>query len=958
VELVSISELEAGARRAEAELAGGRMATALRAYRDLLAGRLVARSLSSVELVAADLVIIERTAELSVLFGDYAAADELLAAMAQLCLQAGNVYGADWTTLKRIQIALAGSKLRDADRLVRSLEPTIGKIDDVEFSPQGLQRFEAACRWPGAPTGHRQVLFPVLYMVFAKILAALGHYGEALASVEAGLAQTGEQARDLARQVALPIRLTRAAALLEMGRLGEAGSELETVEKGLDVRLHPGLEVECLELNGKLNILAGRYGEARHCFEQVLRRCREGGFGQAELTARLNLAHVLAFLNHTYHAERLLSGLPERARELAATNMALRGELLLQVIRARRQSLAGGVAIAPSVLELWHPSSKQREATADDISSCYPPDLPQTARFLAWFEDRELALRCVLPLDLRAASERMAEMEAVFRSCDSPLVHSRLEALAGLLAYYWGDLASAEFRLQIAREAFAQMRIIPEQWQTQRVLGWCWERMKRPEDIRQSLAQETDDLLRQLVESLPGADGAVFLLNKWSAEEEGLASRVDALAEERLQSRHGFWPSRLVWRWRELRHLDDLLEGLDEHHRQLANRLLGGQITSARGPRRLQSLRRILTHPRRSVTLVFLVLPDRVVIIRIGRARLDFGVSPITRSEIREQVASWHRLMRAAARARDVSKRVAEDLPADTKKRALDIATDLAGTLQIPGVLETLPASVTALRLVLDDSLHGFPFAGIVHDGQYLIERWAISNALQTTQSSYADRLPARREALLVGISQGGPSYHLGLLPGVIPELDQISQHLSDRSWKIRRLVDGEASKEAVISQLSGAGVWHIACHGIFTPDQPDHSGLFLVSNDGDQEELLSLRELARLDLRGLRHATLSSCWSADNFILPGRRVVSLPETLCRAGVTCVLSNLWRVDDDVAVSFMSLFYNYLKTMPRDRALQRVQQDCLAGNLHVRADTKDPYFWAGFRLLGDPGSLQI
>jgi CHAT domain-containing protein len=154
------------------------------------------------------------------------------------------------------------------------------------------------------------------------------------------------------------------------------------------------------------------------------------------------------------------------------------------------------------------------------------------------------------------------------------------------------------------------------------------------------------------------------------------------------------------------------------------------------------------------------------------------------------------------------------------------------------------------------------------------------------------------------------------------------------------------ASKAALLDLLPRADLFHIACHGIFKADAPDQSGLLLIPQP-DEVEMLTLRELSALNLTRMRHATLSSCWSADHFILPGRWVISLPETLWRAGAQSVLGCLWVVNDDLASDFMRQFHAYLEEHPRDEALRRAQLDFL----HDK-DRAASYYWAGYNLYGD------
>jgi hypothetical protein len=124
--------------------------------------------------------------------------------------------------------------------------------------------------------------------------------------------------------------------------------------------------------------------------------------------------------------------------------------------------------------------------------------------------------------------------------------------------------------------------------------------------------------------------------------------------------------------------------------------------------------------------------------------------------------------------------------------------------------------------------------------------------------------------------------------------------------------------------------------------------------------EILSIRELSKLNLAGLEHATLSSCWSADNFIAPGRIIISLPETLRRAGTASILGALWPIQDSFAVAFMERFHENLEKYPRDKALQKTQLDCIYNKLTVEGKIKpeNPSHWAAFNLYGTAKRLPI
>jgi CHAT domain-containing protein len=237
--------------------------------------------------------------------------------------------------------------------------------------------------------------------------------------------------------------------------------------------------------------------------------------------------------------------------------------------------------------------------------------------------------------------------------------------------------------------------------------------------------------------------------------------------------------------------------------------------------------------------------------------------------------------------------------------------------------------------------------------GRYLIERFSLTIGFESLPERHKAHRTAIQKALLVGVSKSVEN--AGRLAGVRRELDKITAIIGKRGWQIEELYDEAASQERLLESLPSVGLFHIASHGIFEPEQPDCSGLILTSKGG-MVELLTLRQIANLDLRSLRLATLSSCWSADNFVLPGRWIISLPETFYRAGAHSVLGSLWQVPDELAIEFMEKFYRHLqKNNSLERALQRVQLDCLRSAMPGMAD---PRFWANFNLYGKRQSLKI
>ena len=329
---------------------------------------------------------------------------------------------------------------------------------------------------------------------------------------------------------------------------------------------------------------------------------------------------------------------------------------------------------------------------------------------------------------------------------------------------------------------------------------------------------------------------------------------------------------------------------------------------------------------------------------------LDFAVSPMTRLRLRELVKEWH-----------------EQIEEAHPDRLEQTAGKLASGLELPRALATLPSRVRGLTVVPDDALHGFPFAALPINGRPLVEDFAVSLAFDHTPPPATARRRTTGEALVAAVVRGaneaaplpgGRIYRS--LPGTEPEARHVGEWLTAHGLSVRLFID-DADRTAVLEWWRRADFIHIACHGIFEPDRPDASGLAPIPRP-ECVEMLSLRDLSRLEGASPEHVTLSSCWGADNFMLPGRRIVSLPETLCRSGARSVLACLWPIDDVAGQAFHKSFYRHLETLPRDQALQAAQREFLADPARVDSEGEwtggHPKHWAGYQLYGAHGRLPM
>jgi CHAT domain-containing protein/tetratricopeptide (TPR) repeat protein len=878
--------------------------------------------------------MLERLADLAALFGEWDEAQQLLTSLRALFEGAGNLYAADYIYVKHVSLEIGRGRIRHARQLLREMSTSIGECELIPYTPLGFAQWEAERCWPDTNAADRSVLFSRLYLEMGHLEAASGQYDRAVAALKRGLLHCQPGAPALARQAEVPLLLAIATSRLEQGDLQSAAVLVLDLPGQLDETRQPGLAVQRLAILGKLALFTGDLGPAKRHFERVLQICQDGQFEQAVPKAALNLAHILIYLNQTRAASDLLERVRERALRRNDVSTQVRAEMLLRVATARGQSLAKEVPIAPSVTRIWKgPGEPKPEA--DPYTPKNPSDIPPPDNYLALFEERALGFHWLLGrCDWKGASQYLQEILAAHEGTDSLLVQVRLLVMECMLTYYIGDIERAERGFEEIRPILQKMGLKPELWQVIRFIGWCASRLSRPRDAELA-ATEAERLLTEMTESLSTPERSMFQLNKWTADEEYIASEVNQLSQMKVSMASINWFRRVRLQHRIKKRLAMLLDHVDRYKGSVAERTVRGHHAPTEEGENSSLWRWLWRHARDRATISFVVLPDRVLIVRIGWLYLNFGVSMLTRLQVRELVCAWHELI----------------LDGDLTGAQSALET-LADALQIGPIIDELPSRIHALTFVPDDSLHGLPFSAIRWRGKYLVEGYAVARAFKWTLRQHSR--PRVKQALVVAVTEGNAEFPM--LPATQREMSDVKGLLCRRGIAVTTLAGREANKATILCGLLEAGFFHIACHGVFQPDFPDRSGLVLVTQSAGAAEVLSLRELAELDLCNLAQVVLSSCWSADNFILPGRWIISLPEVLLRRGVHSVMGCLWEVDDRLSGPFMKRFYENLEKMPRDEALRQTQLACIERRLYESMDTADPVYWAGFCAYGDTRRL--
>ncbi|OGF04334.1 MAG: hypothetical protein A2W00_01515 [Candidatus Eisenbacteria bacterium RBG_16_71_46] len=245
--------------------------------------------------------------------------------------------------------------------------------------------------------------------------------------------------------------------------------------------------------------------------------------------------------------------------------------------------------------------------------------------------------------------------------------------------------------------------------------------------------------------------------------------------------------------------------------------------------------------------------------------------------------------------------------------------------------------------------------------GAYLLERYQISYAPSATALA-AHRIGGDGRGVM---AVGNPAFAsasdsavagplLPPLPATATELESLERLAGSRPLSV--LAGAEATRARVLADpaLGTAGVIHIATHGEANETEPARSGLWLAAAaGGGGPGFLSVGDILGLDLHaGL--VTLSACETGLGRLERGEGVLGLTRAFMAAGAQSVVVSLWKVNDRSTARLMERFYRGL--LPgrdsRARALADAKRALLADS-----ETRSPFYWAPFILVGEAGPLR-
>ncbi len=245
-------------------------------------------------------------------------------------------------------------------------------------------------------------------------------------------------------------------------------------------------------------------------------------------------------------------------------------------------------------------------------------------------------------------------------------------------------------------------------------------------------------------------------------------------------------------------------------------------------------------------------------------------------------------------------------------------AADTDGTGAVPGLV-----------VVPHASLHRVPFHALFDGESYLIERFEISYAPSVAVYALCQEreMRDRDNAAVFGVEDAS-------IPAAAAEARAVAQQLPSAALRIGE----DATVGALLDMASSSGILHLACHGLFRPDNPMFSSLKLHDN------WLLATDVMSLHLPGAL-VTLSACESGRSEVIGGDEILGLTRAFLGAGAAALVVSLWLVQDESTAQLMKGWYAHL------REGKSLASALRAAQLDLKDRYPHPYHWASFVLIG-------
>ncbi|MEL7222397.1 MAG: CHAT domain-containing protein, partial [Bacteroidota bacterium] len=261
------------------------------------------------------------------------------------------------------------------------------------------------------------------------------------------------------------------------------------------------------------------------------------------------------------------------------------------------------------------------------------------------------------------------------------------------------------------------------------------------------------------------------------------------------------------------------------------------------------------------------------------------------------------------------------------------LTSDLAHLIVIPdGQLAFLPFDLLLTDDKTDTDIRSFPFLCKQLSVSYAYS-WGVQNRKYTAEDFQNDFL------YVAPVFAADKNRYLPLSKTPLP---------STEYWDITRLLERTATKHNFMQMGQKYSLLHFASHASASDSILNEPTIEFIDSSLYLRDLQSMRLSAHL-------VVLSACDAGLGSVERGEGIMSLARGFTYAGVSSVVSTLWKINEQTTYQLLDRFYYYLvQGKSKDQALRLAKLDFLQNCSDVQAA---PYYWAGIVVIGDVQAIR-
>jgi CHAT domain-containing protein/tetratricopeptide (TPR) repeat protein len=197
------------------------------------------------------------------------------------------------------------------------------------------------------------------------------------------------------------------------------------------------------------------------------------------------------------------------------------------------------------------------------------------------------------------------------------------------------------------------------------------------------------------------------------------------------------------------------------------------------------------------------------------------------------------------------------------------------------------------------------------------------------------------------------PYYGNTALPGKVPDslYGAVNEIESVYKWfRGKKFTGDKATKANFILAMHHTAIFHLAMHSMSDSSDSRYSFMLFDPPGGSPEAGKLYNYEISLSRLKSPMVVLSSCNSGTGTLYYGEGLMSLARSFILAGASSVIKTAWEVNDEASSAVITRFYYHLsKGKQKNEALRLAKLEYLKGSSPVFTN---PYFWAGYEVLGD------